>query len=70
MPLFELIETQKFTRVIEIEAKNKQEVLDIYYCNNDKDDEHDQLMDDLNSMSIFDLDAEGSDIEVEEIKTK
>ena len=69
MPLFELIETQKFTRVIEIEAKNKQEVLDIYYCNNDKDDEHDQLMDDLNSMSIFDLDAEGLDIKVKEIKT-
>jgi hypothetical protein len=70
MPLFELIETQKFTRVIEIEAKNKQEVLDIYYCDNDKDDEHDQLMDDLNSMSIFDLDAEGLDIKVKEIKTK
>ena len=70
MPLFELIETQKFTRVIEIEAKNKQEVLDIYYCNNDKDDEHDQLMDNLNSISIFDLDAEGLDIKVKEIKTK
>jgi hypothetical protein len=70
MPLFKLYETSSCTRVVEVEAKNKEEVLDIYYCNNDKDDEHDELMDDLNNVILGDVNANISEVKVKEIKTK
>ena len=70
MNLYKIYETCSTTRIVELEASSVEEVLDIYYCRNDKDEEHEELMDDLNNVILGDIDANISEVKVEEIKTK